>query len=169
MSEETKFKDQVISMMKRISDILGKCFVNKLTDINNKGLLLAIGEIEKKSVPIDMIEEFIRVEEHWSKALDRDLKFITETLPELYKSDYIDTKVLTIPITVLETLRKTGFNAKKEEDWPVRPVDEQALWVYLKNMVTLACRYLNKNPKKTSQFPGVSVETYVEKYGIKLT
>lgn len=169
MSQADGFKGQTIALLNRIAVLLEKCFVAKLTSVNKKGILGAIVTInEYKS--IDMIKKFIAHHNHWEKIFNKDIEFVCEVLPSLYESNVFDTKTLAIPIECFYKYKKDGYkNAKgvvlPEEQWPVRNVDEDALWMFFKNMVTYSCRYINENK---ALYPQIPLDEYVRNYDIKL-
>jgi hypothetical protein len=161
-----KFKLQACNMLKRIAACLDSCFNAKLTDVNNKGLLLGLTQVEKKDA-LFMIEDFIGIHEHWGKVFSKDTDFVFNTFPELYKSDALDTKILPIPLKIYHGFKDTGYKGLKEEKWPVNSEDELALWQYFKNMVTLSCRYIHEFSDK-KKFVHIPLDKYVKDYGIKL-
>lgn len=161
-----KFKAQAISMLQRIAACLGSCYDAKLTDVNNKGLLLGLTQIQKKDA-LFMIEDFIGIHEHWCKVFAKDTDFVLNTFPELYQSDALDTKILPIPLKIYYELKDKGYKGLKEEKWPVNSTDELALWQYFKNMVTLSCRYVNEWSDK-EKFSHIPLDAYVKEHSIKL-
>jgi hypothetical protein len=160
------FKAQALGMLNRIESMLASCHKAQLTMYNSNGIKVAIAKIEDEADPVKMIEGFIKHHSHWDKIFSKDMKFICETLPDIYKSDYLDTKLLAIPVEIyFKNLKVNGYQDLPEEKWPVTNKDEAAIWMYFKNMLTLSCRYMNVDKEKYKEVPFMS---YVEKYSIVL-
>src|SRR5207253_9719183 len=105
ISHQDSFKIQILKMLRLIDSMLESCFNAKLTATNSKGLKVGISQIESDGDPDVLMKNFIKSHDHWKKIFEKDTSFICETLPELYKSDYLNTKVLAIPIQCYKSLQ----------------------------------------------------------------
>lgn len=137
-----------------------RCFATKLTTINTVGMELVLDEMQDAS-HTKLIDNFIKHSNVWSKILDRDYDFIYNQLPQMYESDMFDSNVIVVSLKCYDQLKST--NAPQPATWPVSEDDQKAIWVFFKNMVTLACRHVKENPSK---YPKAKITHLITKYGI---
>lgn len=161
MSNSTKFKDQSVAVITKLTKMHIACFNQGLTQINSTGMELVCDEVEETS-HTKLINNFIKHHDLWNKVLDKDSDFLYIEVPKIYQSDQFDSNVLVISLKCFDQQKKSKTSPST---WAVSEDDQKAVWIHFKNMVTLACRHIKENPSK---YPKVQIDELITKYKINL-
>lgn len=177
----TRFRTNIVELLEFVCSAVQDLIDEKLTIMNANAISIASNIVRGWSA-VELINSFVGCHEDWRRIYEKDLKFISETVPETYKGIPFDVNIFIVPVKIYMDLRKAGNykGAEDEEDWPINSDDIDTMWEFFHAMVGIACTYIHigRRPQYLSNnaftytnpdyCKEIDLESYVEMFEVKL-
>ena len=148
-----KFKTTVSYFLKNICEILLDMIDDgEKISISVQAVRIASNIIERYD-GTKLINNFIDTHKDWKHVKTKNITYLTQTIPETYKSVPFDTKVLTTPVEKFEIWKAQGHHNGDTDtsNWPVTSDDIEDYWGYVRAMIKISCDHVHMSRKPVVQ------------------
>ena len=159
MSASERFHNTVLEFLDTISSCVEDLAYKGMTKLTTFQLTAAKAYLEKFP-SAKLLLSFVDNHSTWKSIEKRDVKFITEQVPILYKDTGMDVAILTCPFECY-----ARYGAKS----PVTAEDISIIWEYFETMVRVACNFVFNERRRTQGYmSSIDLDHYTRSFHFEL-
>lgn len=159
MSASDRFHSTVLEFLDTISSCVEDLAYQKMTNLTTFQLVAAKAYLEKFP-STKLLLSFVDNHSTWKSIAKRDVKFVTEQVPILYKDTGMNVAILTCPFEC---------HAKYGKKSPVTEEDISIIWEYFETMVRIACNYVfNERRRVQGYVSEIDLDHYAQSFSFTL-